>query len=278
MKNKIINIAAIVLVCFALAAWGLTTVTGQRIINSTIDSTTIGNSSASSGTFTTLSSLWTKLTSAPPTTAPGNTMSLGWNATGAGEGDFVDHYGTGAGAFNWYATDTAAGGGWNPASPIMHLGPAGGLSSAGGYSTSSTVTALGGFVGNMTGNVTGSLNGNAATATALAANPPNCDAWQVASGINASGTPTCGPHIQAATTTSCTTGSATYNTCQVSGTFPHPFPGAYSLSCQMLLASDSRASLGSILTEGTQTFTVSIVTEGSVSVTASAQCIGVSNN
>ena len=63
--------------------------------------------------------------------------------------------------------------------------------------TSGTITAAG-FIGDLTGNVTGNVSGssgsttgNAATATALAANPTDCSAGEFANAIDASGNLTC---------------------------------------------------------------------------------------
>jgi len=56
-----------------------------------------------------------------------------------------------------------------------------------------TGTFSGNLTGNVTGNVTGAVTGNASTATALAANPADCSAGDVAITIAASGALTCTP-------------------------------------------------------------------------------------
>lgn len=73
------------------------------------------------------------------------------------------------------------------------------VAAAGNISAVGTITATSGFVGALTGNVTGntsgssgSTTGNAATATALAADPANCGtATEFAVGVTAAGVATC---------------------------------------------------------------------------------------
>jgi hypothetical protein len=264
MKRTLITILAVILT--SLPAFAQTKVTGEKIVNSTINSSTIDSTPIGSTSRSSVSATWMLYSGSAPNPIPGNSVEFGWNATSLGEADFIDDYGTGAGGFNWYAV---GGGGashaWNASSPIMKLDRLGNL----------TATK---FIGSVSGNVIGNVSGNASTATSLAANPPNCDTWQAMYGIDAAGNPGCGPHIQATSTSSCTTPAGSYSTCPVSGTFPHAFTGAYSLSCQLAGASDPRAAVGTIVSQGSQTFTVNLVTEGSLAVSASMQCVGVSNN
>lgn len=264
MKRTLLTILAVVLT--SLPAFSQTKVTGEKIVNSTINSSTIDSTPIGSTSRSSVSATWMQYAGAAPNPIPGNDVAFGWNATNLGEADFIDDFGTGAGGFNWYVTGgPGASHAWNASSPIMKLDRLGNLSATT-------------FIGSVNGNVNGNVIGNANTASALATNPADCINGQVALGIAANGTASCGPHIQATSTSSCTTPAGSYSTCPVSGTFPHSFPGAYSLVCQLAGASDPRAAVGTIVSQGSQTFTVNLVTEGSLAVSASMQCVGISNN
>jgi len=203
--KKTLNVMAVILVSCALAAWGLTTVTGQHLINSVIDSTSIGATTPSTGAFTTLSSLWSRVSSGPPTTSPINTMMTGWNATaGGGEGDFVNDQGTGGpGGFDWFSTSSAKGHAWSATAPIMVLHSDGSLFTAGSINAQGgAVTATGGFstpgsvsAASMSASTfTGTLNGRSSTASALASSPANCPSATPAVGIQANGNANCGSY------------------------------------------------------------------------------------
>ena len=66
----------------------------------------------------------------------------------------------------------------------------------------------GAVTGNVTGNVTGTVSGNAGTASALAADPADCAAGQVATGIAASGALSCTATPSVTTLTGAVTGNA----------------------------------------------------------------------
>jgi hypothetical protein len=67
--RKTFNVLIVVLIAFTLAAWAMTTATGQHLINSLIDSTPIGSTIPSTGSFTTLASAWLKVGLPPPSSA-----------------------------------------------------------------------------------------------------------------------------------------------------------------------------------------------------------------
>lgn len=207
--KKTLNVLAVVLVSCALVAWGLTTVTGQHIINSVIDSTSIGSTTPSTGNFTSIASYWSRVISVVPSTVPGNTMTLGWDSTsGGGEGDFVVNYGSGGqGGFSWFNTGAAQGGVWSPANPIMTLNKSGTLATSGGFLTQGTVTAYSGFSGNLSGNATTATSantanyantagsaGSAGSANVLNSTVFNCATSTPATGIQTNGNANCGSY------------------------------------------------------------------------------------
>ncbi|HEY3987945.1 MAG TPA: hypothetical protein VGM02_01520 [Acidobacteriaceae bacterium] len=273
--KKIINIAVLVLVCFALTAWGLTTVTGQHIINSVIDSTTIGATIPATVRATTLAA-----TAQPLSTIPGNSTYLSWNGTnGAGESDFFDNYGASTGGFYWFATGNDRSGGWSSSAPQMTLNKSGLLFSAGGYTTPSSVTAGSGFFGNLNGNASTATAAN--TASAFDHTPAGCTGINTfASSIDNAGDLGCGHTavVRSLVTAACTTGSASYSTCNTPATdWSSPFPAGATVhaTCSLATASDPRASVGVLSVVNGTGIIGTIVTEGSVSVTASLECIGV---
>lgn len=283
--HKTIRLCAIVFLAWFAAA-ALTPLTSVAIRNSTVDSTTIGAGTPAAGSFTSVKDSYSVTSGQAPNPAATNTLSMGWNAQVIGESDFVNHHGTGAGAFNWYDTSSAAGGVWNASAPIMHLGAAGGLTSAGGYSTPSTVTASGGFIGNLTGNVSGTLTGNvvgnASTATQLAANPSNCPAGKAATGIQANGTADCAPlaNVLPGIGTTCTTGGSSFSTCTSTVTWGSGgFADTnYEASCTLGAPTDPRAYISGIASKSTTTAQVTVVTAGSIAVSFnSLNCIAIHN-
>jgi hypothetical protein len=93
MKRLLTTILAVILT--SLSAFAQTKVTGEKIVNSTvttstIDSTPIGNTTRSSVSATWL--LFSGVT--PPNPILGNSVEAGWNSEGLGEADFIDDYGT----------------------------------------------------------------------------------------------------------------------------------------------------------------------------------------
>jgi hypothetical protein len=266
--KKTFNVLAVILISCTLAAWGLTTVTGQHLINSVIDSTSIGSTTPSTGSFTALSSFWSKVTSVPPSSLPSNQMVLGWNATsGGGEGDFVTNHGSGGqGGFSWFDTGVSQGNVWSASSPLMTLNKSGALATSGGFVTSSTVTANGGFFGNLNGNATSATTANSANTantansantanTATSANSANvlnspvfnCGPTVPATGIQTNGNANCGSYPGSFIQNGYTTlpggailqwgNSGTFNTGPVTVALPKVFPHA----CMQAMVGDASA-------------------------------------
>jgi hypothetical protein len=198
MKQKIINVAIVVLASLALTAWGLTTTTGQHIIDSVIDATPIGSTTPSTGTFTTLNASTTKVNSSLPATAPLNSNMIGWNSNLAGDADYLNDSGTGPGGFYWYYTNSARNHSWSASSPLMSLWSNGQLNTTGGFSTASSVSASGGFYGNLSGNATSATSANYASSAGSAnvLNSPvnNCAPNVPATGIQTNGNANCGSY------------------------------------------------------------------------------------
>jgi hypothetical protein len=120
---KLLRVGAIVSVAW-YAAMALTPMTSVAIRNSSIDSTPLGATVASSVRSTSVTSL-----AAPPNPMATNSSAIGWNGTNAsGETDFVNDYGASAGGFNWYFTNNAAGHTWTPNASVMSLSHSGTLS------------------------------------------------------------------------------------------------------------------------------------------------------
>jgi hypothetical protein len=210
MKRTLLTILAVILT--SVSAFAQTKVSGEKIVNSsifasTVDGTAIGQTSRSS-----VEATWEWITSGPPNPTFGNSLALGWNATGIGEVDFVDDFGTGTGGFNWYLTGGPGGShSWSPSSPAMILNRSGLLQTTGGVSSSGPITSSNSI--STTGAVTaasmsattftGSLNGTATranianiatAASALAAAPANCGPTTPASGVQANGNANCGSY------------------------------------------------------------------------------------
>ena len=279
--KKTFNVLLVILVSCALAAWGLTTVTGQRIINSTIDATPIGSTTTSTGAFSSLISPWMRVWSTPPLTAPLNSMMFGWNATaGGGEGDFVNNHGTGGvGGFKWYDIGTSLA--WSPSAPLMVLTDSGLLATAGGFTTSGSASATGGFstpgsisAGSMIASTfNGNLNGNASratlanTASSLAATPSQCGAAQVAAGVNANGSANCVPQVQSASGPGGSTASGSFSTTSSVVNIPSPYGDTgFQASCALVAPNDPRASIYGI-SKTALTVTVLVTTVGSAPIT-----------
>jgi hypothetical protein len=98
--------------------------------------------------------------------------------------------------------------------------------------------------------------------------------------VTAASNGTTGAFVQAATTTStCTTGSSSYDACDSSLTWPVAFADTdYSVTCVGVNASDPRAVIHAVSLKTTTGVTASTVTEGSVAVSfGEIDCIGVHN-
>lgn len=82
---------------------------------------------------------------------------------------------------------------------------------------------------------------------------------------------------RAKNTSVCTTGSLTYDTCDTVVTWPVPFAAStYDAVCGGYNANDPRAAVQGIISQGTTSVTVRIVTNGTNPITyASLRCIGV---
>jgi hypothetical protein len=180
MQRTLTTILAVILT--SLPAFAQTKVTGEKIVKSTINSSSIDSTPIGSNSRSSVSATWMLLTSAPLNPTLGNSMGLGWNATGLGEVDFVDDYGTGSGGFSWYMTGgSGTSHAWDSASPIMKLDRSGNL----------TATK---FIGSVSGNVIGNVSGNSTTASAFANSPANCASTTPATGIQANGNANCGSY------------------------------------------------------------------------------------
>jgi hypothetical protein len=200
--KKTFNVLIVVLVAFTLSALAMTTVTGQRIINSLIDSTPIGNTTPSTGKFTSVTA-----TSVGAATGgfglveAGNQYSggslvngnwLAWNQTLAGESDFVNQHAGGSGGWGWYDTTSGASIGTNVAT----------LSRTGVFSVGTVNSTT--FNGNLNGNATsantagsaGSANTANSAGSANVLNSPvfNCGATTPATGIQTNGNANCGAY------------------------------------------------------------------------------------
>jgi hypothetical protein len=256
MKRTLLTILAVILT--SLPAFSQTKVTGEKIVNSTVTTSTIDSTPIGSTTRSNVSATWMLFSAAPPNPIIGNSVELGWDATGLGEADFVDDYGTASGGFNWYAVGgSGSSHSWTPSSPLMHLDISGNLTAAK-------------FIGSFSGNVTGNLNGNASTASALAADPANCATGQVATGINASGVATCVNGVQSGSGPGGTTGSATYSSTTSTVTFSPGYGDAnYRAACTLIAPSDPRAVIVGVTSLGTSSLVVEVATMGSVSISYS---------
>lgn len=200
MIKKLFNLpglAWVALLCTlgALGAASYTTMTGIRLINSTVDSTPIGNTAPTSGEFTIVGAR----TDGYTTSVPQGGYII-WNHDATGETDFVNSRGTGAGGFCWFNAATGA------ALPGALMC----LDSSGNLTTNN-------FTGNLTGNITG-------TAAAFNHTPMPCTSG-AASGIAANGNAICtgsGTVLAAVHFTSCaivTHGSSDHG-CQTSQNWP----------------------------------------------------------
>ena len=88
-----------------------------------------------------------------------------------------------------------------------------------------------------TGTITNNTSGNAATASALAATPSQCSAGQYATGVTASGAANCTalPIVKGGTVAGCSTGSSSYDVCNVTVSFGSSFADtAYAVSCSAI--------------------------------------------
>lgn len=282
--KKIFQVAAFVVLCCAFIAWGLTTVTGQHIINSFIDSTPIGSTTPSTGSFTSISGSTARVNAQLPASAPLNTNMLGWDsAAGIGESDFLNDSGLGPGGFYWYWTNSSHNHSWSSSSPLMTLGSNGVLSTTGGFTTTNggvvaPSAAFNTLSGTLTGSVNGNLNGNATTASALNHTPAGCSgSGNVATSIAASGNLGCShvAVVRSTITNSCTTGSSSYSTCNLNGNWSSPMPGTPHVTCSLINASDPRAYLGAMTTINGSGVNINLVTAGSVAVSGQAECIAV---
>jgi hypothetical protein len=95
--------------------WALTKVTGLQIVNSTLDSTPIGEASVADGHFS-----YTQAASNPGSSIAKQGAYLGWNLTsGTGETDFINDHGSGPGGFYFYNTGGSVG---NPIALLDNVG------------------------------------------------------------------------------------------------------------------------------------------------------------
>lgn len=180
----------VLLVVCAPLLWGLTTITStliknSQMITSTIDSTPIGNTTPSTGHFSSVFANSYENVNL-------NGAYINWNRIGAGEMDFLNRGNNPTSAFNWYSTTTGSFG-----NPLMTLSPSGALS------------ATGGFIGNLSGNASTASNattanfatsaGNASTANQFASAPFTCSNGATSSGIQQNGNANCNSWTQIAT-------------------------------------------------------------------------------
>jgi hypothetical protein len=286
---KLLRVGAIVSIAWFAAA-ALTPLTSVAIRNSamtttaitasTLDSTPIGNSSASSVRSTYLASF------APaPNPALINTSMVGWNASlGNGETDFVNDYGTAPGGFDWYATGTSSSHSWG-SSPLMILSKTGGLAVASTILSGSTITAplfsgplSGNVTGNLSGTVTGSLNGNASTASAFNHTPAACGTMQAMVGISSTGAPTCVPIVQSGSGPGGVTSSGSFSTTSSIVTLsPGYGDSGYQAVCTLTGPSDPRASIWGTVKTATA-ITVLVTTNGSAAISyAGVDCMAKHN-
>lgn len=133
----------------------------------------------------------------------------------------------------------------------------------------------------------GPLNGNATSATVasqLAATPTNCGLGIPAYGISANGNALCttgsGTYkvLFASTTSTCSTGSSSYDTCPTQLFWPNGgfADTSYGVSCTGSSPNNPRAVVGSWNSKATGSIIVETVTEGSASVRFSEiDCVGV---
>lgn len=148
MKHRI-KTAAILLFVFAIAAFGLTTLTSviiknSQITNSTINNTQIGNTTPAVAFFSSL------MAANAPVSVNQQGGYLSWNTGSAGEMDFIDQKGGGAGGFYWYGANSSN---QITSSPMT-------LDLSGNLTTTSSV-----HTSNFYGTLNGNVNGNANTAT-----------------------------------------------------------------------------------------------------------------
>ncbi|HLH34917.1 MAG TPA: hypothetical protein VKX41_09595 [Alloacidobacterium sp.] len=122
-----------------------------------------------------------------------------------------------------------------------------------------------------TGTISNNTSGNAATATALAASPTQCTGTDYAQGIAANGNANCHtlsvPIIKSGTAAGCTTGSSSYDVCNVTVSFGSSFSDTgYAVSCS---AVDSNVIGGG----SSDALTVTVLSKavGSVSVAIQTQ-------
>jgi hypothetical protein len=320
--------ALIVFLAVTAVAVASTKMVDVIMTNSTINSSPIGASVASSGAFTTLSA---QVPPANPT--PINHAWMGWNAMGNGEADFIVNTGTGGpNAFAWFAATSAAPN-YNTGNPLALLDRLGnfgtslsvssatiigttevtspygafGYTGSGSSSTSAAlpqgaytmwnlsggsgetnfvnsrgagaggfrwyIAATGSLPGTleMTMNSDGSLvnshgfHGNADTASALAANPPDCATNIGAAGIGADGTAACNSWPQSFASSGWSTlpggliiewgQTGTFDTGPVGVTLPHTFPsGCLQATVSDVFSSASR--IESLVSCSTTTITI----------------------
>lgn len=116
----------------SMLAYGLTKLTQVALVNSTIDSTPIGQTTPAAGTFNSVHVV-------SGTTLSSQGYYVGWNRNILGETDFHNSNGGGPGGYYWFNT--------NLDTQLMSLNSLG-------------VLTANGFTGPLQGNVVGTLNGN----------------------------------------------------------------------------------------------------------------------
>lgn len=148
-----------------------TPINSAAIKNSTVDSTPIGATTATTGAFTSL-----QVESNPGVfTTQGAYFEWNLENVGQGETDEVNVKGNGVGGFDWF--NIATGGSIN--TPIATLSGTGDFAAVSSLTaptiTGTNITASNSLNGTLNGNVNGNVNGTATNANNLSAMPNNCN-------------------------------------------------------------------------------------------------------
>lgn len=240
----------VLLLVAPLLAWGATTlrsviITNSSVMGSTVDSSPIGSATPSTGMFTGVG----VNNYSQSTASQGGYIQ--WNHAATGETDFVNNRGAGAGGFQWFNTTGV------PGSPLMTLNSAG------------TLSAVGGFSGNLSGNASTATNANYATSAASASYssatgqfntaPLACGANAPAYGIQVNGNALCLSNlsIQSITNFGALTNNGDINgggglTIQKNATINGAVQSG-SLSSQTTITANGALSVGSVNSQGSVT-------------------------
>lgn len=240
-----------VLLATAIRTGALTAITSVWIKNSVMDSTQIGNTTPSTGIFTTVVAGGANGAFLALSTFGAQGSYMSWNqGTGAGASggtNFVNNHGGGPGGFQWYNTAGPTIGG-----TLMTL-DAGGILNTNGdvYSNTAGPAGSGTFHGALAGTATAATSAN--TAAALAVSPTNCGANTAPRGINASGAAqNCTAFVTSALVrsvngaTACTPGTSTDASCTGSVSFTAFTDASY--MAQLTASSTGGASVGVAIT------------------------------